>query len=56
MNVDCKLIGMRIQKTRKSKGNSSEYRESEFFSEIHKLDARKRKYILEIIRLTNEII
>ena len=35
--------------------NSSEYMESELFSEIRKLDGKKKKYILEIIKLTNDI-
>jgi len=35
--------------------NSSEYMESELLSEIHKLDGKKKKYILEIIKLTNDI-
>ena len=35
--------------------NSSEYMESELLSEIHKLDGKKKKYILEIIKLTNEM-
>ena len=106
MNVDYKLIGERIKKTRKSKGmtqdvlaeklnvsigyvsqvergitkisldllgaisgilecdiagfitesatNSNEYMESELLSEVRKLDGKKKKYILEIIKLTNE--
>ena len=33
---------------------SGEYLESEIISEIKKLDNNKRKYILEIIKLTNE--
>ena len=36
--------------------NSSEYMESELFSEIRKLDSKKKKYILEIIKLTNYIM
>lgn len=36
--------------------NSSEYMESELLHEIRKLDGRKKKYILEIIKLTNERI
>ena len=107
MNVDYKLIGERIKRTRKSKGitqdnlaekldvsigyvsqiergvtkisldllaaissilecdiarlitesatNSTEYMESELLSEIRKLDGKKKKYILEIIKLTNEM-
>ncbi len=107
MNVDYKLIGERIKKTRKLNGitqdvlaerlgvsigyvsqvergitkisldllgaissilecdiarfitesatNSSEYMESELLSEIRKLDGKKKKYILEIIKLTNNI-
>ena len=35
--------------------NSSEYMESELLSEIRKLDGKKKKYILEIIKLTNDI-
>ena len=108
MNVDYKLIGERIKKTRKLNGitqdvlaeklgvsigyvsqvergitkisldllgaissilgcdiasfiaesatNSSEYMESELLSEIRKLDSKKKKYILGIIKLTNDII
>ena len=36
--------------------NSNEYMESELLSEIRKLDAKKKKYILEIIKLTNRTI
>ena len=36
--------------------NSNEYMESELLSEIRKLDGKKKKYILEIIKLTNETI
>lgn len=36
--------------------NSSEYMESELLSEIRKLDSQKKKYILEIIKLTNHIM
>ena len=36
--------------------NSSEYMETELISEIRKLDNKKRKYILETIRLVNEMI
>ena len=35
--------------------NSSEYMESELLAEIRKLDSKKKKYILEIIKLTNDI-
>jgi transcriptional regulator with XRE-family HTH domain len=108
MNVDYKLIGERIKKTRKLNGitqdvlaeklgvsigyvsqvergitkisldllgaissildcdiesfitesatNSSEYMESELLFEIRKLNSKKKKYILEIIKLTNETI
>ena len=35
--------------------NSNEYMESEIFSEIRKLDGKKKKYILEIIKLTNNM-
>ena len=35
--------------------NSSEYMESELLSEIRRLDSKKKKFILEIIKLTNEI-
>ena len=35
--------------------NSSENMESEILSEISKLDGKKKKYILEIIKLTNEM-
>jgi len=36
--------------------NSNDYMESEIVNEIKKLDNKKRKYILEIIKITNEII
>ena len=107
MNIDYKLIGERIKRSRKAKGitqdnlaerlnvsigyvsqvergvtkisldllgaissilecdiaglvtesatNSTEYMESELISEIRKLDGKKKKYILEIIKLTNEM-
>ena len=35
--------------------NSNEYMESELLSEIRKLDGKKKKYILEIIKLTNNM-
>ena len=35
--------------------NSNVYMESELISEIRKLDGKKKKYILEIIKLTNEM-
>ena len=35
--------------------NSNEYMESELLSEIRKLDGKKKKYILEIIKLTNDL-
>ena len=38
----------------KSAINSNEYMESEIISEIKKLDPKKKKYILSVIRLTNE--
>ena len=34
--------------------NSNEYMESEIINEIKKLDQKKKKYILSVIRLTNE--
>ena len=36
--------------------HSNEYMESELLFEIRKLDGKRRKYILEIIKLTNETI
>ena len=106
MNIDYKLIGERIKKTRKSQNitqellaeklnvsigyvsqvergitkisldllgaissilncdvasfvtesatNSNGYMETELLKEISKLDGKKKKYILEIIKLTNE--
>ena len=36
--------------------HSSEYMESEIISEIRKLDNKKRKYILEIIKITKETL
>ena len=108
MNIDYKLIGERIKRTRKAKGmtqevlaerlnvsigyvsqvergitkisldllgavsailgcdvaflisesavNSNEYIESELLSEIEKLDNKKRKYILEVIKTTNKLL
>ena len=108
MNIDYKLIGERIKRTRKAKGmtqevlaerlnvsigyvsqvergitkisldllgavsailecdvaflisesavNSNEYIESELLSEIKKLDNKKRKYILEVIKTTNKLL
>ena len=35
--------------------NSIDYMESELIGEIRKLDDKKRKYILKIIKITNEI-
>ncbi len=36
--------------------NSNDYMESEIINEIRRLDNKKRKYILEIIKMTNEIL
>lgn len=36
--------------------NSNYYMESEIINEIRRLDNRKRKYILDIIKMTNEIL
>lgn len=36
--------------------NYSEYRESELLSEIRKLNGKKKKFILEVIKLTNETV
>lgn len=36
--------------------HSNDYMESEIINEIKKLDNKKRKYILEIIRTTNKIL
>ena len=36
--------------------NSNEYMENEIVSEIKKLDYKKRKYILQIIKTTNEML
>ena len=49
--LDCDIAGLITE----SATNSSEYMESELLGEIRKLDGKKKKYILEIIRLTNEI-
>lgn len=35
--------------------NSIDYMESELIGEIRKLDDKKRKYILKVIKITNEI-
>ena len=49
--LDCDIASLITE----SATNSSEYMESELLAEIRKLDGKKRKYILEIIKLTNEI-
>ena len=49
--LECDIAGLITE----SATNSSEYMESELLDEIRKLDGKKKKYILEIIRLTNEI-
>ena len=49
--LDCDIAGLITE----SATNSSEYMESELISEIRKLDGKKKKYILEIIKLTNDI-
>ena len=36
--------------------NSGDYLENELVEEIKKLDQKKRKYILNVIKLTNEIL
>ena len=36
--------------------HSADYMESEFLNEIRKLDNKKRKYILQVIKLTNETL
>ena len=36
--------------------NSTDYMESELIDKIRKLDSKKRKFILEIIKLTSEIM
>ena len=36
--------------------NSNDYMESEIINEIRRLDNKKRKYVLEIIKMTNEIL
>jgi len=50
--LDCDIAGLITE----SATNSNEYMESELISEIRKLDGKKKKYILEIIKLTNNII
>lgn len=49
--LECDIAGLITE----SATNSSEYMESELQSEIRKLDGKKKKYILEIIKLTNEM-
>ena len=49
--LDCDIAGLITE----SATNASEYMESELISEIRKLDGKKKKYILEIIKLTNDI-
>ncbi|MBQ8817050.1 MAG: helix-turn-helix transcriptional regulator [Clostridia bacterium] len=36
--------------------NSGDYMESELLEEIRRLDEKKRKYILKVIKLTNETL
>lgn len=49
--LECDIAGLITE----SATNSSEYMESELLSEIRKLDGKKKKYILEIIKLTNDM-
>ena len=50
--LDCDIASLITE----SATNSTEYIESELLSEIRKLDGKKKKYLLEIIKLTNETI
>ena len=49
--LDCDIAGFITESVTKS----SDYMESELLSEIRKLDSKKKKYIIEIIKLTNDI-
>lgn len=50
--VDCDIASLVSQSATKS----NDYMESEIIKEIRKLSNDKRKYILEIIKLTNETL
>ena len=49
--LDCDIAELVTE----SATNSNEYMESELISEIRKLDGKKKRFILEIIKLTNNI-
>lgn len=50
--LDCDVAGLIIQSATKS----SEYMESEIISEIRKLDQKKKKIVLELIKLTSDTL
>ena len=50
--LDCDIAKLITE----SATNSGEYMETELLNEIRKLNGKKKKYILEIIKLTNETI
>lgn len=50
--LDCNIASLISE----SAVNSNGYIETELLHEIQKLDNKKRKYILEIIKVTNEMI
>ncbi len=50
--LNCDIASLVAQ----SATNYSEYRESELLSEIRKLNGKKKKFILEVIKLTNETV
>ena len=50
--LECDIAGFITE----SATNSTEYIESELLSEIRKLDGKKKKYILEIIKLSNNLL
>ena len=50
--LDCNIASLISE----SAVNSNGYMEDEIFSEIRKLDNKKRKYILKFLQLTNEAL
>lgn len=50
--LDCDIAGLITE----SAINSGEYMEAEIISELKKLDAKKKKYVFNIIKLTNDML
>ena len=50
--LDCNVASLISE----SAVNSNGYMETEILNEIRKLDNKKRKYILKILQLTNEVL